>query len=625
MRLDVITIFPEYLDPLRHALLGKAIDNGIIDAHVHNLRDWATDVHKSVDDTPFGGGPGMVMKPEVWGPALDAVADQAQQREQGGVDTREKPLLIVPTPAGVPFTQAHAQRWAGEDHIVFACGRYEGIDQRVIDRAAETYRVEEVSIGDYVLIGGEVAVLVIAEAITRLIPGVIGNTRSHEEDSFSDGLLEGPRYTKPRNWCGFEVPEVLLSGNHGLIQRWNRDQGLLRTASRRPDLIAAARSTGQLSPEDELTLIKQEIRQASAEDWPCADIEVELERLDNKKFGAAVRDNVGTIPVKDPFAWANRVVWCEDQWVFAGIRFRDRDLNFPFVDVFASSMPPTPQNLEQIAQLVIEQFSAFNPLCARVCVRQPDAFAQYPVDQYVFAGQVNQPQDTDGDFSLESGVTHLPREATAWYRPASAEELADSTHSYSVMLNGQPIGVVAANREQQFGIDGYYITDLYLEQGHRGCGYGTKTLVALAAKLPAGAQVFGTIDARNTASMRNAASAGRKIVGGYLWVIPGARRVRTLLNVLLAPAQWQRVEPNLWKLPGIIVTAMEVEQMKNFCEAENMLTAQYEQQHGSPPIAEVVHRVEISAVTALSERKVTAAVVALLPEGTGWYGTTDYA
>ena len=258
-------------------------------------------------------------------------------------------------------------------------------------------------------------------------------------------------------------------------------------------------------------------------------------------------------------------------------------------------------------------------------MRHPDAFAQYPVDQYVFAGQVKQLQDTDGDFSLESGVTHLQREATALYRPASADELADSTHSYSVILNGQPIGVVAANREQQFGIDGYYITDLYLEQGHRRRGYGTQTLAALAAKLPAGAQVFGTIDARNTASMRNAASAGRKIVGGYLWVIPGGRRVRTSLNVLLAPAQWQRVEPNLWKLPGIIVTAMEVEQMKNFCEAENMLTAQYEQQHGSPPIAEVVHRVEISAVTAFSQREVTAAVVALLPEGTGWYGTTDYA
>ena len=276
MRLDVITIFPEYLDPLRHALLGKAIEKNILQVGVHNLRDWATDVHKSVDDTPYGGGPGMVMKPEVWGPALDDVAvgvadapllESAQPHlikssdadvhgggDQEGVD--KKPLLIVPTPAGKPFTQDMARSWSAENHIVFACGRYEGIDQRVIDDATRNYRVEEVSIGDYVLIGGEVAVLVIAEAIVRLIPGVLGNTRSHEEDSFSDGLLEGPSYTKPRTWRGHSVPDVLFSGNHALVDRWRRDQSLLRTASRRPDLIDALRASGGLNSADESVLDK---------------------------------------------------------------------------------------------------------------------------------------------------------------------------------------------------------------------------------------------------------------------------------------------------------------------------------------------------------------------------------
>lgn len=264
MRLDVVSIFPEYMDPFRHALLGKAIEQGKIQVGVHDLRAWATDVHKSVDDSPFGGGPGMVMKPEVWGPALDDVAagtapgtdlesasphlNRPRHDELAGIgqqhyDVREEedsdlPLLIVPTPAGVPFTQAQAQAWSNEEHIVFACGRYEGIDQRVVDDAAQRYRVREVSIGDYVLIGGEVAVLVIAEAIVRLIPGVLGNRRSHEEDSFSDGLLEGPSYTKPREWRGLVVPDVLTSGNHSLVDRWRRDQSLARTFARRPELLA---------------------------------------------------------------------------------------------------------------------------------------------------------------------------------------------------------------------------------------------------------------------------------------------------------------------------------------------------------------------------------------------------
>lgn len=259
-----MTIFPEYLDPLRHALLGKAIEDGILEVGVHDLRNWATGGYKAVDDTPYGGGPGMVMKPEVWGPALDDVAagrgsgaeldsaslhlKNARHDELGGVEKRayvveedrDLPLLLVPTPAGKPFTQADAQAWSNEEHIVFACGRYEGIDQRVIDDAANRYRVREVSIGDYVLIGGEVAVLVIAEAVVRLIPGVLGNRRSHEEDSFSDGLLEGPSYTKPRTWRGLDVPEVLFSGNHAKVDRWRRDQALLRTQAIRPELIDAS-------------------------------------------------------------------------------------------------------------------------------------------------------------------------------------------------------------------------------------------------------------------------------------------------------------------------------------------------------------------------------------------------
>ncbi|MDI6629834.1 MAG: tRNA (guanosine(37)-N1)-methyltransferase TrmD [Rhodococcus sp. (in: high G+C Gram-positive bacteria)] len=224
MRLDVVTIFPEYLTPLRTALLGKAIDRGLVSVEVHDLRSWTHDVHKAVDDSPYGGGPGMVMKPTVWGDALDDVLT-------------EDSLLVVPTPAGVPFTQRTAERWSAEQHLVFACGRYEGIDQRVFDDAARRVRVEEVSIGDYVLIGGEAAVLVMAEAVVRLMPGVLGNQQSHQEDSFSDGLLEGPSYTRPAQWRDLDVPQVLLSGDHAKIAAWRRQQSLDRTAERRPDLL----------------------------------------------------------------------------------------------------------------------------------------------------------------------------------------------------------------------------------------------------------------------------------------------------------------------------------------------------------------------------------------------------
>ncbi|WP_219417844.1 tRNA (guanosine(37)-N1)-methyltransferase TrmD [Pseudonocardia nigra] len=234
MRIDVVTIFPGYLAPLREALLGKAIAAGLMDLAVHNLRDWTHDVHQAVDDAPYGGGPGMVMRPQVWGEALDDVL------AEGG-----PARLVVPTPAGRPFTQATAQDWVREPRLVFACGRYEGIDQRVVDDAAARMPVDEVSIGDYVLVGGEVAVMVMVEAVVRLLPGVLGNPASAEQDSFSDGLLEGPAYTRPETWRGRAVPEVLRSGNHAAIARWRRDRALERTAQRRPDLLAAL-------PEDAL-------------------------------------------------------------------------------------------------------------------------------------------------------------------------------------------------------------------------------------------------------------------------------------------------------------------------------------------------------------------------------------
>jgi tRNA (guanine37-N1)-methyltransferase len=232
LRLDVVTIFPDYLSPLRQALLGRAIERGQVAVGVHDLRRWTDDVHRTVDDTPYGGGPGMVMIPEPWGRALDELAP---------VDGASQPRLIVPTPAGTPFTQATAARLAHEPWLMFACGRYEGIDQRVLDHASARMPVEEVSLGDYVLSGGEVAVLVMAEAISRLLPGVLGNDRSAVEDSFAagtQGLLEAPSYTKPAVWRGFEVPPVLMSGHHARIERWRAEQGRLRTATRRPDLLA---------------------------------------------------------------------------------------------------------------------------------------------------------------------------------------------------------------------------------------------------------------------------------------------------------------------------------------------------------------------------------------------------
>ncbi|MFF0270559.1 tRNA (guanosine(37)-N1)-methyltransferase TrmD [Kribbella sp. NPDC004536] len=231
MRLDVVTIFPEYLAALDVSLVGKAAKSGLLDVHLHDLRDWTHDRHRTVDDTPYGGGAGMVMRPEPWGQALDTIAP---------VDGPAQPRLIVPTPAGRPFTQELAYELAAEPWLAFACGRYEGIDARVASYAAERMRVDEVSIGDYVLNGGEVAVLVMVEAVARLLPGVIGNPESLAEESHSgDGLLEYPVYTKPPAWRGHDVPEVLLSGNHGLIAEWRHEESVRRTAERRPDLLAA--------------------------------------------------------------------------------------------------------------------------------------------------------------------------------------------------------------------------------------------------------------------------------------------------------------------------------------------------------------------------------------------------
>jgi tRNA (guanine37-N1)-methyltransferase len=224
MRIDVVTIFPDYLEPLRQSLPGRAIDAGIVELGVHDLRRWTRDVHRSVDDSPYGGGPGMVMTAPVWGEALDEICSD---------DT----LLVVPTPAGRLFTQVDAQRWTSESHLVFACGRYEGIDQRVADDAARRIRVEEVSIGDYVLPGGESAALVMIEAVVRLLPDVLGNPVSHQDDSHSDGLLEGPSYTRPASWRGLDVPAVLLSGDHAKQVAWRREQSMARTRERRPDLL----------------------------------------------------------------------------------------------------------------------------------------------------------------------------------------------------------------------------------------------------------------------------------------------------------------------------------------------------------------------------------------------------
>jgi tRNA (guanine37-N1)-methyltransferase len=314
MRVDVVTIFPDYFGPasgvggpLGVSLIGKAAARGDVAFHIHDLRQWATDVHHMVDDTPFGGGPGMVMKADVWGTALDAILSEESpssanpsapldttpstpinspdepsnalspdERSTLSTPSASSPApspsavtsvtearLVVPTPSGVPFSQEMALAYAGERHLVFACGRYEGIDARVVEDArARGMAVDEVSIGDYVLAGGEAAVVVIVEAVCRLLPGVLGNERSVSDDSFGGGggsmhgLLEGPVYTRPRAWRGNEVPAVLLSGDHAAIARWQRDEALRRTAERRPDLIRRLAAGDGLDARDRAVLIQ---------------------------------------------------------------------------------------------------------------------------------------------------------------------------------------------------------------------------------------------------------------------------------------------------------------------------------------------------------------------------------
>ncbi|NUL47926.1 tRNA (guanosine(37)-N1)-methyltransferase TrmD [Cellulosimicrobium funkei] len=246
MRIDVVTIFPEYLAALEVSLIGKARRDGLLDIRIHDLREHTVDRHRTVDDTPYGGGAGMVMKPEPWALALEGIAAGADQEAPADAPGA-RPVLLVPTPSGPLFRQSVAQELATADHLVVACGRYEGIDERLFEWATDLFDVRLVSLGDYVLNGGEVAALAMIEAIGRLVPGVVGNPESLVEESHSDGLLEYPVYTKPSSWRGRDVPEVLLSGDHGRIASWRREQQLVRTRSRRPDLLPEDKTAPRLA------------------------------------------------------------------------------------------------------------------------------------------------------------------------------------------------------------------------------------------------------------------------------------------------------------------------------------------------------------------------------------------
>ncbi|GAB2450168.1 hypothetical protein GCM10027062_34220 [Nocardioides hungaricus] len=290
MRIDVVTIFPDYLAPLELSLAGRARDKGLIDVRVHDLRQWTHDRHRTVDDTPAGGGAGMVMRPEPWGEAFDALIST------GSID--ERPTVVFTTPSGRPFTQAVARELATRERIVFACGRYEGIDQRVLDDVATRAEVREISLGDYVLNGGEVAALAIIEAVARLVPGFLGNAASLVEESHEDGLLEYPVYTKPASWRGREVPPVLLSGDHAAIASWRHDQAVRRTAERRPDLLPAAALLDDVAirpvePADagELYVLQRACWVQEQQDNPGVEIPALLETYDDLRAWIA-RDTV---------------------------------------------------------------------------------------------------------------------------------------------------------------------------------------------------------------------------------------------------------------------------------------------------------------------------------------------
>jgi tRNA (guanine37-N1)-methyltransferase len=259
VKIDIISIFPDYLAPLELSLPGKARAKGLLDLAVHDLRGWTRDRHRTTDDSPYGGGAGMVMKPEPWGEAFDALVSPAT-------------TVVFTTPSGEPFSQALAAELATREHLVFACGRYEGIDQRVLDDAATRAEVREVSLGDYVLNGGEVAALAITEAVVRLIPGFMGNPESLTEESHEGGLLEYPVYTKPASWRGHEVPPVLLSGDHAAIAAWRHEQAVRRTAERRPDLAHPARAVTVGDLEGSLRLAEPgDLGEIQTLQWACFD------------------------------------------------------------------------------------------------------------------------------------------------------------------------------------------------------------------------------------------------------------------------------------------------------------------------------------------------------------------
>lgn len=272
MRFDLISVFPEFFDVLKLSLVGKAREHGLLDIHAHNLRDWTTDPHRTVDDTPAGGGAGMVMRPDIWGRAIDTVLQAGSGRQ----------VLAIPTPSGTPLTQRACEDLSHADQVIVACGRYEGIDARVAQHYAGQAEVFEFSLGDYVLNGGEIAAIALVEAVGRLIPGMVGNAQSLVEESFSEaGLLEYPVYTRPEEWRGLTIPAVLTSGDHGVARRWRRDRALDRTAERRPEMIAALdaatldkkdrrylTSLGYLVPKSAPHPERAEVRPASASDAP---------------------------------------------------------------------------------------------------------------------------------------------------------------------------------------------------------------------------------------------------------------------------------------------------------------------------------------------------------------------